>query len=74
MEGKVDMIKSTISLQDLRRGIYIKAKAEPAWRSWQRKGFGWKKWSNQWRYIRNWDFDDYHVLGPKPSSAKAIPA
>ena len=47
MEGKVDMIKSTISLQDLRRGIYIKAKAEPAWRSWQRKGFGWKKWSSQ---------------------------
>jgi len=34
MEGKDDMIKSTISLQDLRRGIYIKAKAEPAWRSW----------------------------------------
>ena len=33
MEGKVDMIKSTISLEDLRRGIYIKAKAEPAWRS-----------------------------------------
>ena len=50
MEGKVDMIKSTISLQDLRRGIYIKAKAELAWRSWQRKGFGWKKWSNQWIY------------------------
>jgi RNA-directed DNA polymerase len=34
MGGKVDMIKSTISLQDLRRGIYIKAKAEPAWRFW----------------------------------------
>jgi RNA-directed DNA polymerase len=34
MGGKVDMIKSTISLQDLRRGIYIKAKAESAWRFW----------------------------------------
>jgi len=33
MEGKVDMIKSTINLQDMRRGIYIKAKAEPVWRS-----------------------------------------
>ncbi len=32
--GKVDMIKSAISLQDLRREIYIKAKAEPAWRFW----------------------------------------
>ncbi|MBC8468961.1 MAG: hypothetical protein H8D56_05770 [Planctomycetes bacterium] len=29
------MIKSAISLQDLRRGIYIKAKAESAWRFWE---------------------------------------
>jgi RNA-directed DNA polymerase len=28
------MIKSTISLQDLRRRIYIKAKAESSWRFW----------------------------------------
>jgi RNA-directed DNA polymerase len=28
------MIKAPISLQDLRRGLYVKAKAEPAWRFW----------------------------------------
>src|SRR4029453_17971443 len=28
------MIKAPISLQDLRRSLYIKAKAEPAWRLW----------------------------------------
>jgi RNA-directed DNA polymerase len=28
------MIKTPISLQDLRRRIYVKAKAEPAWRFW----------------------------------------
>ena len=45
------MIKSTISLQDLRRGIYTKKKAELALRSWWRKDFGWKKWSSQWFII-----------------------
>jgi RNA-directed DNA polymerase len=28
------MIKTPISLQDLRRRIYVKAKAEPTWRFW----------------------------------------
>lgn len=40
MEGKDGMTKPTISLQDLRRRIYIKAKA----------GFGWKRWGNQFIY------------------------
>src|SRR6516225_9176678 len=32
--GKGEMTKAPISLQDLRRKIYTKAKAEPAWRFW----------------------------------------
>src|SRR5438105_1313663 len=33
-EGKDEMTKTSISLQDLRRRIYVKAKAEPTWRFW----------------------------------------
>jgi RNA-directed DNA polymerase len=32
--GTDEMIKASISVQDLRRRIYIKAKAEPTWRFW----------------------------------------
>src|SRR3954464_15496975 len=32
--GRGEMTKAPISLQDLRRRLYIKAKAEPAWRFW----------------------------------------
>jgi RNA-directed DNA polymerase len=32
--GKGEMIKAPISLQDLRRSLYVKAKAEPTWRFW----------------------------------------
>ena len=33
-EGKGEMTKAPISLQDLRRSLYIKAKAEPSWSFW----------------------------------------
>src|SRR5215475_2837717 len=33
-EGKGEMTKAPIGLQDLRRSLYVKAKAEPAWRFW----------------------------------------
>ena len=33
-EGKGEMIKAPIGLQDLRRSLYVKAKAEPTWRFW----------------------------------------
>ena len=33
-EGKDEMTKPSIDLQDLRRRIYVKAKAEPSWRFW----------------------------------------
>src|SRR6266436_8259797 len=32
--GKGEMTKAPICLQDLRRSLYVKAKAEPAWRFW----------------------------------------
>ncbi len=34
MESKDEMTTASISLQDLRRRIYVKAKAEPSWRFW----------------------------------------
>src|SRR6516162_4540902 len=33
-EGRDEMIKAFISLQDLRRRLYVKAKAETSWRFW----------------------------------------
>jgi RNA-directed DNA polymerase len=33
-EAGVEMIKAPINLQDLRRRLYVKAKAEPTWRFW----------------------------------------
>src|ERR1700694_357839 len=33
-EGKDEMTKASIGLQDLRRRIYVKAKVEPSWRFW----------------------------------------
>jgi hypothetical protein len=33
-EGRGEMIKAPVNLQDLRRRLYIKAKTEPSWRFW----------------------------------------
>src|SRR5205814_245369 len=33
-ESKEEMTKASIELQDLRRRLYVKAKAEPSWRFW----------------------------------------
>jgi RNA-directed DNA polymerase len=33
-KGRGEMIKAPIKLQDLRRRLYVKAKAEPSWRFW----------------------------------------
>src|SRR6201997_1004929 len=33
-EGKDEMTKASISLQDLRRRIYVKAKTDTSWRFW----------------------------------------
>ena len=33
-EGRGEMTKTPISLQDLRRRLYVKAKTEPTWRFW----------------------------------------
>ena len=48
------MIKTSINLQDLRRKIYIKAKAET-------KGFGWDRWSKNFIYQRLGLYADYKV-------------
>ena len=33
-EGRGEMTKASDDLQDLRRRIYVKTKAEPSWRFW----------------------------------------
>lgn len=70
-EGKDEMTKTSIDLQDLMRRIYVKAKAEPSWRFWgvrrhlaqaqKRKGFGWKRWNRHWLYDTLRLFNSYRV-------------
>ena len=76
------MIKASTSLQDLRRKIYDKAKAEPTLekslrrhlaRACQRSGFGWKRWSSAWLYKKQGLFRDYR-LDYYPAKLKTLPA
>ena len=71
------MINTPISLQDLRRNIYVKAKAEPSRRFWglrsrNRQGFGWKRWSRRWLYEDLKLLNGYRVR--RLSTPKALPA
>ena len=69
--GRGEMIKAPIGLQELRRKIYIKAKAEPSWRL--RHGFGWKRWSRAWLHAELGLFSSYRVRHAQ-LSPKAAPA
>ena len=57
------MTKPRISLQDLRRRIYAKAKTESSWRFCKRnrRGFGWKKWSKRWLTVHLGLYADYRI-------------
>lgn len=73
--GTGEMIKAPIELQELRRRIYVKAKAEPSWRL-ERQGFGWKRWSTTWLYEVLGLFGDYRVRryrrGPKALPVRQV--
>ena len=70
--GRGEMTKSPITLQELRRRIYVKAKAEKSWR-FLRQDFGWKRWSRRWMYATVGLFTDYRVryLVASPKDAPA---
>jgi hypothetical protein len=79
-EGKDEMTKASIDLQDLRRRIYVKAKAETSWkfrglyvhvRARNRQGFGWARWSRGWLYQTLKLFNGYRVVRPAPKAAPA---
>src|SRR2546426_4146590 len=57
MGGRGGMITTPISLQDLRRRIYVMAKTDKT-----NRGFGWKRWSTAWFHERLGLFGDYRVL------------
>ena len=82
--GKDEMTKASIDLQDLRRRIYVKAKAETSWRFWvekkirrhmvrarTRQGFGWTRWSRGWLYQTLGLFNGYRVRRPMSKVAPA---
>ncbi len=57
------MTAASISLQDLRRRLYVKAKAD----------FGWKRWSTAWLHDPLGLFADYRVGYLEPG-LKVLPA
>ena len=60
LEGRDEMIKASINLQDLRKRIFIKAKAN----------FGWNRWSREWLYEDLGLYGDYGIR----YLPKALPA
>ena len=79
-EGKDEMTKASVNLQDLRRRIYVKAKAETSWkfrglyvhvRAPNRQGFGWARWSRGWLYQTLKLFNGYRMVRPAPKAAPA---
>ena len=46
------MIKASISLQELRRKIYLKAKSD----------FGWNRWSRDWFYKTLGLYGNYRIM------------
>jgi hypothetical protein len=50
--GRDEMIKASINLQDLRKRIFIKAKAD----------FGWNRWSREWLYEHLNLYGDYQFV------------
>ena len=69
------MTKASIDLQDLRRRIYVKAKAETSWRfsglTRHRQGFGWTRWSRDWLYETLGLFNGYRAVRLAPKVAPA---
>jgi len=59
--GRGEMTKAPIRLQDLRRRLYIQAKAD----------FGWKRWSREWLYGTLGLFSGYRVSYQPSASAVA---
>ena len=62
------MTKTPITVQDLRRRIYLEAKADKAWHfqaptdaCGQGQGFGWKRWSRPWPTKELGLFTEYRV-------------
>ena len=50
-EGKDEMTKASVNLQDLRRRIYVKAKAETSWRFWDSMSMS-ASWTHYARRMR----------------------